>query len=106
MSQLLKTEMYQTGPLNAMPWVDGSTRIFGVIAHPADHVRAPLVFTAGLPHVMVPIDAPPLEELLLDCAPCKFWRFGGNNSHKMALADLCDTLTPRLSLPCGQCRAL
>ena len=27
-----------------MPWVTGKTRLFGVIAHPADHVRAPMVF--------------------------------------------------------------
>ena len=27
-----------------MPWVEGTTRIFGVIAHPVDHVRAPMVF--------------------------------------------------------------
>ena len=37
---------------------------FGVIAHPVDHVRAPIVFNPlfadiGLPHLMVPIDAPP-----------------------------------------------
>ena len=44
---------------NQVPWVDGATRVFGVIAHPVDHVRAPMVFnprfaSAGLPHVMVP----------------------------------------------------
>ena len=49
-----------------MPWVEGATRIFGVIAHPVDHVRAPMVFNPrfavnGLPHVMVPIDAPPSQ---------------------------------------------
>ena len=29
---------------NQMPWVEGTTRVFGVIAHPVDHVRAPMVF--------------------------------------------------------------
>ena len=29
---------------NQMPWVEGATRVFGVIAHPVDHVRAPMVF--------------------------------------------------------------
>ena len=45
MSQPLKTgTLSETGPSNAMPWVEGATRDFGVIAHPADHVRAPLLF--------------------------------------------------------------
>ena len=101
MSQLLKTDtVSESGPLNAMPWVEGSTRIFGVIAHPADHVRAPLVFNprfaaAGLPHVMVPIDAPPprLEAIIAGLRAIP--NFGGlavTIPHKMALADLCDTL--------------
>ena len=101
MSQLLKTQTAsESGALNAMPWVEGSTRIFGVIAHPADHVRAPLVFNprfaaAGLPHVMVPIDAPPprLEAIIAGLRAIP--NFGGlavTIPHKMALADLCDTL--------------
>ena len=101
MSQLLKTEtVSEAGPLNAMPWVDGSTRIFGVIAHPADHVRAPLVFNprfaaAGLPHVMVPIDAPPIRLEAIIAGLRAIPNFGGlavTIPHKMALADLCDTL--------------
>ncbi len=87
-------------PANGMPIVNGNTRVFGVIAHPVDHVRAPMVFNsrfldAQLPHVMVPIDAPPeyLEEIIsgLRMMP----NFGGlavTIPHKMALADLCDTL--------------
>ncbi len=54
-----------------MPWVNGNSRIFGVIAHPVTHVRAPMVFNsrfalAGLGHIMVPIDAPPesLEDII------------------------------------------
>ena len=47
-----------------MPWVTGTTRIFGTIANPADHVRAPMVFNPlfaerRLDHVMVPITAAP-----------------------------------------------
>ena len=54
------TESSQSG----VPWVDGNSRVFGVIAHPVTHVRAPMVFNprfaaAGLGHIMVPIDAPP-----------------------------------------------
>ena len=101
MSQLLKTDaVSESGPLNAMPWVEGSTRIFGVIAHPADHVRAPLVFNprfaaAGLPHVMVPIDAPPIRLKAIITGLRAIPNFGGlavTIPHKMALADLCDTL--------------
>ena len=101
MSQLLKTQTVSgSGPLNGMPWVEGTTRIFGVIAHPADHVRAPLVFNprfaaAGLPHVMVPIDAPPIRLEAIITGLRAIPNFGGlavTIPHKMALADLCDTL--------------
>ena len=83
-----------------MPWVEGATRVFGVIAHPVDHVRAPMVFNprfaaVGLPHVMVPINAPPekLESIInaLRAMP----NFGGlavTIPHKMPLANLCDSL--------------
>ncbi len=100
-SQPLRTEKLSASkPVNDMPIVNGSTRIFGVIAHPVDHVRAPIVFNprfnyARLPHIMVPIDAPParLEEIIsgLRIMP----NFGGlavTIPHKMALAGLCDTL--------------
>ena len=90
----------ETELLNQMPWVEGTTRVFGVIAHPVDHVRAPMVFNprfaaAGLPHIMVPIDAPPekLERIInaLRAMP----NFGGlavTIPHKMPLAVLCDSL--------------
>ena len=101
MSQTLKTgTVFETVPSNAMPWVEGATRIFGVIAHPADHVRAPMVFNprfaaSGLPHVMVPIDAPPTRlEAIIDGLRA-MQNFGGlavTIPHKMAVADLCDTL--------------
>ena len=85
---------------NQMPWVEGTMRVFGVIAHPVDHVRAPMVFNPrfaalGLPHIMVPINAPPekLERIInaLRAMP----NFGGlavTIPHKMLLADLCDSL--------------
>ena len=46
----------ETESSNQMPWVAGTTRVFGVIAHPVDHVRAPMVFNprfaaVGLPHI-------------------------------------------------------
>jgi shikimate dehydrogenase len=85
---------------NSMPWVDGATRVFGVIAHPVDHVRAPMVFNprfeaAGLPHIMVPINAPPERLDLIINALRAMPNFGGlavTIPHKMPLADLCDSL--------------
>ena len=83
-----------------MPLVDDNSRVFGVIAHPVTHVRAPMVFNsrfgaAGLCHIMVPIDAPPeaLETIVrgLQNVP----NFGGlavTIPHKLALAELCDHL--------------
>ncbi len=101
MSELLKTgTLSGTGPSNAIPWIEGTTRVFGVIAHPADHVRAPMVFNphfaaTGLPHVMVPIDAPPSRLEAIVAGLRAMPNFGGlavTIPHKMALADLCDTL--------------
>jgi shikimate dehydrogenase len=95
MSLPLETELSKQ-----MPWVEGTTRVFGVIAHPVDHVRAPMVFNprfaaVGLPHIMVPINAPPekLERIInaLRAMP----NFGGlavTIPHKMPLAELCDSL--------------
>jgi len=83
-----------------MPWVDGNSRVFGVIAHPVTHVRAPMVFNprfaaAGLDHIMVPIDAPPnsLEDIIrgLQRMP-NFCRLGVTIPHKLAMAELCDDL--------------
>ena len=85
-----------------MPWVEGATRVFGVIAHPVEHVRAPMVFNprfaaAGLPHVMVPINAPPEKLETVIKALCAMPNFGGlavTVPHKMPLAELCDSLGP------------
>lgn len=89
-----------------MPWVTGTTRVFGTIANPADHVRAPMVFNPlfaerGLDHVMVPITAAP-EHLAAVVEGLRGIRnFGGmavTIPHKMALATLCDTLGPTAKL--------
>ena len=83
-----------------MPCVDGNSRVFGVIAHPVTHVRAPMVFNprfaaAGLDHIMVPIDAPPdsLEDIIRGLQ--RMPNFGGlavTIPHKLVMAKLCDDL--------------
>ena len=94
MSKMTESSRY------GVPWVDGNSRVFGVIAHPVTHVRAPMVFNprfakAGLGHIMVPIDAPPemLETIVqgLQHIP----NFGGlavTIPHKLAMAELCNHL--------------
>ncbi len=84
-----------------LPFIDGNSRIFGVIAHPVSHVRAPMVFNrlfaaAKLRHIMVPIDAPQeaLKTIIrgLQSIP----NFGGlavTIPHKLAMAELCDKLS-------------
>ena len=89
-----------------MPRVTGATRIFGTVANPADHVRAPMVFNPlfaerGLDHVMVPIAAAPerLAEIVDGLRGIR--NFGGmavTIPHKMALAAMCDTLGPTARL--------
>ena len=84
----------------AMPWVTGRTRVFGVIAHPCDHVRAPMVFNPlfaarELPHVMVPIDVAPddLATVISGLrAQQNFCGLAVTIPHKVALAALCDHL--------------
>lgn len=89
-----------------VPWIDGGTRVFGVIANPVMHVRAPMVFNPifaarGLPHVMVPIDAPPdqLETVIAGLRAMP--NFGGlavTIPHKLPLAALCDQLSTAAAL--------
>ena len=75
-------------------------RVFGVIAHPVDHVRAPMVFNprfaaAGLPHIMVQINVHPENLALIINALRALPNFGGlavTIPHKMPLAELCDSL--------------
>ena len=89
-----------------MPWVTGTTRVFATIAHPADHVRAPMVFnplfaTRGLDHVMVPISVPPDSLVATIDALRGVANFGGmavTIPHKMEIAKLCDTLGPAAQL--------
>ena len=88
-----------------MPWITGTTRVFGVIAHPTDHVRAPMVFNQlfaerSLDHVMIPISVPPSDLTAMIRALQSQSNFGGLTvtiPHKMAMADLAirSTRSPR-----------
>ena len=85
-----------------MPPVTGTTKVFGCIAHPTDHVRAPMVFNPmfaarGLDHVMVPVNAPPesLEKIVTGLRSMP--NFGGmavTIPHKIPLLALCDSVGP------------
>jgi len=89
-----------------MPWVTGSTQLFATIAHPTDHVRAPMVFNRlfaeqGLNRVMVPMDVPPaaLEEVIAALRGMSNFRgMAVTIPHKMAIAALCDSLGPEARL--------
>ena len=77
-----------------------TTKLFGVIAYPADHVRAPEVFNAlfaekGIDAVMQPLAIPPeeLEVTIKDLASTP--NFGGicvTIPHKQSMAKICDEL--------------
>ena len=81
-------------------WITGKTRLFGCIASPIDHVRAPMVFNPlfverGLDHVMVPIHASADDLVQVIDGLRRLPNFGGlavTIPHKVALAALCDTL--------------
>ena len=83
-----------------MPDISGKTRIFGVIASPIDHVRAPMVFNPefakrGIDAVLVPMHILPehLPETLNALAQLP--NCGGvavTIPHKMTAASLCDEL--------------
>ena len=83
-----------------MPEISGKTRIFGVIASPIAHVRAPMVFNPeltrrGIDAVLVPLHILPenLPETLKALAQLPNW--GGvavTIPHKMTAAVLCDNL--------------
>ena len=89
-----------------MPWITGTTQLFATIAHPADHVRAPMVFNRifaerGLDRVMVPMDVPPAELETAIMALRGMANFRGmavTIPHKMAIAALCDSLGPEAQL--------
>ena len=81
-------------------WITGKTRLFGCIASPIDHVRAPMAFNPlfverGLDHVMVPIHASADDLVQVIDGLRRLPNFGGlavTIPHKVALAALCDTL--------------
>ena len=89
-----------------MPWVTGTSQVFATIAHPADHVRAPMVFNRlfaehGLDRVMVPLDVPPaaLEDMVTALrGMANFQGMAVTIPHKMAIAELCDSLGPEAKL--------
>jgi len=80
--------------------ITGTTRVYGVIADPISHVRAPMVFNPyfgekGIDAVLVPLHIPAasLEETIRGLAAMP--NMGGvcvTIPHKMALAELCDEL--------------
>ena len=82
--------------------VTGTTRLFGCIACPTDHVRAPMIFNQifteqNIDAVMVPIDIPPqhLEKAVKGLqALGNFEGAAVTIPHKLTLADLCDELGP------------
>ena len=80
--------------------ITGTTRIFGVIADPIDHVRAPMVFNPllagkGIDAVLVPFHIRPAELESTLRALAGMPNCGGvcvTIPHKMAAAELCDEL--------------
>ncbi len=82
--------------------VTGTTRLFGCIASPTDHVRAPMIFNRifaerNIDAVMVPVDIP-AEQLSEGIKGLKkLGNFKGaavTIPHKLNLAALCDELGP------------
>lgn len=82
--------------------ITGKTAVYGILAHPTDHVRAPQVFNAayeaaGIDAVLVPLDVKP-EDLATVVAALKVMRnlhgLTVTVPHKVAMAELCDELAP------------
>ena len=82
--------------------VTGTTRLFGCIASPTEHVRAPIIFNRifaerNIDAVMVPVDIP-AEQLSEGIKGLKtLGNFKGaavTIPHKLNLAALCDELGP------------
>ena len=82
--------------------ISGKTRVFGTIAHPSAHVRAPSLFNPifaeqQIDAVMVPFDIHP-DGLASAIDAFRYMpNFEGaavTNPHKMTLAALCDELSP------------
>ena len=82
------------------PSITGTTRIFGVIADPVSHVRAPMVFNPyflekGTDAVLIPMHIPEAELEATIRGLAGMPNMGGvcvTIPHKMALAGLCDEL--------------
>ncbi len=80
--------------------ITGTTKIFATLAHPADHVRAPMLFNAlfaerQIDHVMIPIDVVPeaLPDLIDGLRGAKnFIGAAVTIPHKMPLAAICTRL--------------
>lgn len=80
--------------------ITGTTRLYGTIAHPSNHVRAPMLFNTifqgrQLDKVMVPIDVHPdnLAQAVAGLqAMGNFEGLAVTIPHKLALAELCDDL--------------
>ena len=80
--------------------ISGTTTLFGCIAHPVSHVRAPTIFNqifaeAGQDAVMVPIDIKPENLASAIAGLCAIPNFKGaavTIPHKMPLAEHCDEL--------------
>ena len=80
--------------------ISGTTALFGCIAHPISHVRAPTIFNqifaeAGQDAAMVPIDIKPENLACAIAGLCAIPNFKGaavTIPHKMPLAEHCDEL--------------
>ena len=93
-------------PEPASMTITGTTRVFGVIADPVDHVRAPMVFNPlaaerGIDAVLVPFHIRPAELESALRALAGMPNCGGvcvTIPHKVAAAELCDELGPAASV--------
>ena len=82
--------------------ITGTTEVFGCIAHPTSHVRAPQLFNKvfaerNLDKVMVPVDIPPEEVEAAISGLKALGNFTGaavTIPHKLTLASHCDRLSP------------
>ena len=89
-----------TDHLPSVPLITGTTKLFGVIAHPSAHVRAPMVFNARFvaekrDHLMIPIDATPDMLVTVMDGLRAMENFGGLTitiPHKVPIAEMCDEL--------------
>lgn len=87
-------------PYQQIAAVTGTTRLFGCIACPTAHVRAPMIFNQifterGIDAVMVPVEIPPqhLKEGVRGLqALTNFEGAAVTIPHKLAMAELCDEL--------------